>query len=141
MVLQNHMSACMRWSTSTLIRSVRIVMMGSAMQMPMLTSEPCVSRRAIASNTSSQDVAASEIHAHGLMIVLSTQMERASPKAKASPQERKETASQKETLPKALRKQNAEGSELVQSHRIGFANPAEVPRLMDSRTVLFAPFT
>ena len=75
------------------------------------------------------------------MIILFTQMGRASPKEKVSPKERKEEASQRETLPKALRKQNAEGSELVQSHRIGFANPAEVPRLMDNKTALFANFS
>ena len=78
----------------------------------------------IAGSTSSQDVAARKIHAHGLMIILSTQMEKASPQGKVTPKERKEEASQRETLPKALRKQNAEGSELVQSHRIGFDNPA-----------------
>ena len=140
MALKHLMSACMRWSRNTLLRSARIAMMGSAMRMPMLTSARYDSRKAIASNSSSQGVAASAIRAHGLMRALSTQMARASLKAKARPQERKEMANHKGTLPTALRKQNAEEHGLGQNHQIRSANLAGVNLLMDRKIALFAHF-
>ena len=97
------MSDCMRWSIGILISNARNEMMTSAKLKHMLTLVPCGGRGVIAGSTSSQDVAARKIHAHGLMIILSTQIGKAHSKEKVSPQDGKMKASHKKTLPKTLR--------------------------------------